>query len=277
MKAIIETLPVSKSATTTFEGKQLYLLTNKTTSFLTASNGNKFKVDLIDQLPVPVWADDKRSKAKLCKQAKINQKSRRSFYRSFYETQHGKAKNDNSLQNVPPSQESFELPLNNEDESDVGLDTKPSPLNKHNKQDVDAYSLDSKIFNILLIGISYNNFVRDQLVEDNDINHISMCVDLSGRPIEQSVARDTYRCFVLESSYPDVKVFTVNKCEDHMRICDNDTNPTNVNSNVGSSQFISLLNKKNGISMRYIWTPSVCKKHMLLIILVSILSEIWLE
>ena len=96
-----------------------------------------------------------------------------------------------------------------------------------------------------MIGLSYNNDVLNQYLNDPNISSIIECVDGTGRKIEQSVARDTYRCFELEKMYPDVKVFTVNKCEDMLRSCDNITDPYNINCNVCTNQFIKLLKLKS--------------------------------
>ena len=82
--------------------------------------------------------------------------------------------------------------------------------------------------NILLIGISYNKFVRNQYVNDSNISCISECKDENGRTIDKCVARDTYRCYILEQTYPIVKVFTVNRCTDVLRSCDNLNDPYNI-------------------------------------------------
>ena len=71
-----------------------------------------------------------------------------------------------------------------------------------------------------------------------------MCKDSNSRFIDQCVARDTYRCFVLEAIYPKVKVFTVNKCTDTLRLCDNNSDPYNINSDVCTNQFRGLIRSK---------------------------------
>ena len=119
--------------------------------------------------------------------------------------------------------------------------------NHDNNNQVTNYSntLSCRSCNILLIGLSYNSFVLNQLMNDSNIGNISECKDVSGRIIDQCVARDTYRCYVLEKTYDNVKVYTVNKCTDAVRTCDNDNDPFNINCDVGTNQFLKLVNKKS--------------------------------
>ena len=44
--------------------------------------------------------------------------------------------------------------------------------------------------------------------------------------------------------YSDVKVYTVNKCTDAVCTCDNKNDPYNINSDVGTNQFLKLICKK---------------------------------
>ena len=59
------------------------------------------------------------------------------------------------------------------------------------------------------------------------------------------MARDTFRCYMLEKTYSNVKVYTVNKCTDAMRMCDNDNDPFNISCDVGTHQFLKLIDKKS--------------------------------
>ena len=86
--------------------------------------------------------------------------------------------------------------------------------------------------------------LRNQFVNDFNISCITECRDMNGRIIESSVERDTYRCLILGKTYPTVKVFTVNKCEDHLRLYDNDNEPYNISKDVCTSQFIQLIRNK---------------------------------
>ena len=115
-----------------------------------------------------------------------------------------------------------------------------------NNNNVTKYTADlsCRLCNILLIGLSYNSYVLNQLMTDQTITNISECKDENGRTIDQCVARDTYRSYILEKTYPQVKVFTVNKCTDAVRSCDNDNDPYNINCDVGTNQFLKLLSKK---------------------------------
>ena len=82
-------------------------------------------------------------------------------------------------------------------------------------------------------------------MRDNEKSSITQCKDSNGRIIDQCVARDTYRCLALEDTYPKVKVFTVNKCTDTLRLCDNTSDPYNINSDVCTNQFRGLIRDKN--------------------------------
>ena len=92
-----------------------------------------------------------------------------------------------------------------------------------------SYSAVEKSCNILLIGLSYNRHLINQLLSDPNINHITQCVDVNGRSIDQCVARDTFRCFVLENMYPHLNIFTVNRCTDLVRSVDDDSNANTIN------------------------------------------------
>ena len=92
--------------------------------------------------------------------------------------------------------------------------------------------------------MSYNSNIRDQYLTDPNISSITECIDEKGRVIDQCVARDTYRCYALEETYPNVKVYTANKCTDFVRTVDNDKDPFNINSDVCTNQFMRLLIKK---------------------------------
>ena len=136
---------------------------------------------------------------------------------------------------------------NQEEESNNEIDYETTSDNKSiNNKNVTSYSSNppSRNTNILLIGLSYNTFIRNQYVNDSNVSCITKCRDLNGHLVESSVARDTYRCIVLEKTYPTVKVFTVNKCEDHLCQCDNDKDPFNINKDVCTSQFMHLIRSK---------------------------------
>ena len=125
-----------------------------------------------------------------------------------------------------------------------------SSNNNNNNQSSNYFSPEYN--NILLIGISYNRSIIEQLTTDPSISNISQCTDINGRVIDQCVARDTYRCYVLEATYPNTNIYTVNRCSDIMRLVDNETDPYNINSDVGTHQFLQLIEKKNGHLQRFI-------------------------
>ena len=81
-------------------------------------------------------------------------------------------------------------------------------------------------------------------MENPSITCISQCVDRNGKTAESSVARDTYRCYMTEKSFPNVKVYTVNKCMDIMCTCDNDNDPTNINCDVQTRHFHMTLKER---------------------------------
>ena len=68
---------------------------------------------------------------------------------------------------------------------------------------------------------------------------------MNGRRIDQCVARDTFRCYMIEKTYSNVKVYTINKCTDAMRMCDNDNDPFNISCDVGTHRFLKLIAKKS--------------------------------
>lgn len=117
---------------------------------------------------------------------------------------------------------------------------------KDEDKDTENYSTylsSSKPYNVLLIGLSYSEFVIDQYKKDPAITNITMCVDCNGRKIDPCIACDNYRCLVFEESYPSVTVYTVNKCMDALR-SNNETEGRNMNYNVGSNQFLKYLKNR---------------------------------
>ena len=131
--------------------------------------------------------------------------------------------------------------------NNVNDDSVDNSRNEHSNNNVNNYTTDTscRSYNILLIGLSYNSYVLNQLKNDIDVINISQCKDENGRIIDQCVARDTYRSYILEKTYPFAKVFTVNKCTDAVRSCDNENDPYNINCDVGTNQFLKLVSKKS--------------------------------
>ena len=217
---------VVNKAAVTFEGKPLYLLVDECLTLRTASNGNQFTIQLVDtkndgKLPVPVWYQDKRGPYKLGIQAKRNKNSRDKILQYAKDIGNG---------------------VNPDGTHEEGRNSSADNCNKNQSS---KYFPPKLVTNILLIGMSYNRSIIDQLFNDPSISNISECTDQNGRIIDQCVARDTYRCYILEATYPNVKIYTVNRCTDIVRLVDNDTDPYNINSDVGTSQFIKLLKKKH--------------------------------
>ena len=161
-------------------------------------------------------------------------------------------KNTNATSSIPSTSASndFEMVATDETSQSVcPLDREVSEEQSNNgitndssnKLSVYNNCLSFRTSNILLIGLSYNSYVLHQYLGDGGISSITQCKDSNGRFIDQCVARDTYRCFVLEAIYPKVKVFTVNKCTDTLRLCDNNSDPYNINSDVCTNQFRGLI------------------------------------
>ena len=50
--------------------------------------------------------------------------------------------------------------------------------------------------------------------------------------------------FCFGKTYPNVKVYTVNKCTDAVRSIDDDNDAYNINCDVGTNQFIKLMKRK---------------------------------
>ena len=144
------------------------MLTEEYKEYRVASNGGKFTVEMIDvgdeKLPLPVWSDDHRTHQEKKRQAKNNKKSRNNLYK-LAEKMRNKDKDDSN--------------------------NKESSNDKDNKDSNLSYSVVQKTCNILLIGLSYCRYLIDQLKNDSSVNHITQCVDINGRSIDQCVARDT--------------------------------------------------------------------------------------
>ena len=132
----------------------------------------------------------------------------------------------------------------NSPSGDTTHEKKGNDLTNLSKDNCNNYTTIIPICNILLVGLSYNRSIMEQFVNDDSFTNISMCVDDKGRQIETSVARDTYRCMMLEKAYSNVKVFTVNKCTDALRACENETDLNNISCDVCSRRFTSLLKTK---------------------------------
>ena len=264
----------NSSGTVTYDDMPIYLLLDECKEYRTASSGNKFIIRMIETehdglLPVPVWEKDNRSDEKLKNQAKRNKRSRETVYRlaaTHRERGSTPSTSNSTVQsnNVQPNESnsgdtvvtgnvgSVEQEANGNTngtrEMDNNSDSNMANENQteDNNNIVTKYTSDlsCRLSNILLIGLSYNSYVLNQLMTDHTITNISECKDENGRTIDQCVARDTYRSYILEKTYPHVKVFTVNKCTDAVRSCDNDNDPYNINCDVGTNQFVKLLSKK---------------------------------
>ena len=118
---------------------------------------------------------------------------------------------------------------------------KGKDTNNLSKDKCNNYTSIIPIYNSLLVCLSYNRSIMEQFVNDDSLTNISMCVDDKGRQIETSVARDTFRCMMLEIAYSNDKVFTVNKCTDAIRACENETDMNNISCDVCTRRYTSLL------------------------------------
>ena len=132
-------------------------------------------------------------------------------------------------------------------EGTTTLENNNNNSNDTNNNDVNPYLnfISSRSINVLLIGLSYNQDLLKQFLASSEIVSISQYTDSNGRIIDPCVARDTFRCYALEQMYSDVKVFTVNKCTDTLRLCDNDIDPFNISCDVGTHQFMKLIQNKS--------------------------------
>ena len=108
---------------------------------------------------------------------------------------------------------------------DEGEDSNKNNCSNNNNKNQSSNYFSPELTNILLIGISYNRTIVEQFTNDRCISNISQCTDVNGRVIDQCVARDTFRCYVLEATYPNTNIFTVNRCSDIMRLVDNEKDP----------------------------------------------------
>ena len=227
-----------------YDNEPIFMLEEECDEYRIATNGQRFKIKMITvgdrNLPVPIWENDKRKMSKLKIQASNNARSR-------------------NLVNVVAARKARTI-IKSKSPTIVERDDANAKGNRTIATDVtfndssninsnkssDYYStLDCRVSNILLIGLSYSSIIRDQYLGDCNIDSITQCKDYNGRVIDQCVARDTFRCYALEELYPNVKVFTVNKCQDTLRTCDNNSDPYNINCDVCTNQFIKLLKLKN--------------------------------
>ena len=93
--------------------------------------------------------------------------------------------------------------------------------------------------------MSYNRDIVKQYESDDRLRHILDCIDSqTGKEIDPAVARDTYRCYVMSKIYQQTVIYTVNKCEDKLRSCNNDVDPYNISYNVCNHRFPKVLRDK---------------------------------
>jgi len=241
-----------RGSTVTYNELPIYLIEEECKQYRTASNGNQFIIRMVpfrdnDMLPVPVWKNDKRSNKQLKKHAKSNLRSRHTV-KSAAQKLNSVATSTSSTSCA--TKESNIIQISSLAENTATDNSKISEIDNITKKKDSSYlyKRTCRSTNILLIGISYNKFVCNQYVNDSTISCMSECKDENGRTIDKCVARDTYRCFILEKTYPIVKVFTVNRCSNILRSCDNLNDPYNINTDVCTSQFMQLIYKKMEIS-----------------------------
>ena len=103
--------------------------------------------------------------------------------------------------------------------SKSSVDPSPSPINIETNSPIDC--------NVLLIGLCYNKSVIKQM-EQKKLTSILECTDMEGKPLEQSVVRDTWRCHEIGKTYHGAVITTCNILEDRMR---EEMNSTNINAN----------------------------------------------
>ena len=162
------------------------------------------------------------------------------------------------------AQKSKGTTVSTDDDINTITDTKLND-NSHSKSQVDEYTNDIPKLNILLIGLSYNRDIVKQFENNGDIHHISECIDVeTGKQIEAAVARDTYRSYVMSKMYEMVKIYTVNKCEDKVRSCNNDKDPYIISLNVCNCKFSKLsMTKKWSFNEIYVDTFRMQKLYVM--------------
>ena len=168
----------------------------------------------------------------ILKQARKNYHSREKHFAKKYVNKPASDESDEEIGSSSPAGDSTSEPI---------------VMNEsiNNKKKVGLYPYTSKSCNILLIGLSYHRDIVSQVTNDKIKLNMTMCVDHKGRGYNQCVIRDTFGCFALEQSYPNVCVHTVNKCTDSIRTCDNTMDPTNINCDVTSRFLIPILKQKS--------------------------------
>ena len=140
---------------------------------------------------------------------------------------------------------------NTQQDSSTHITTLDNSKNDHavhvdsNSNNVDNSSdyNENEYCNILLIGIGFNRKLLSQLVsKSGEQINISTCTDENGIRISEAVARDMFRAAMIEEDYYH-KVFTVHKCNDHMRNEANE-NDTNLTCDCNTRHFIKNVKKK---------------------------------
>ena len=118
--------------------------------------------------------------------------------------------------------------------------------NLHSNSKLNHYTISIPKLDILLIGMSYNRDIVKQYQNDDKLLHIADCIDSqTGKKIDPAVARDTYRCHVFKEMFKTSEIYTVNKCEDKLRSCNNEEDQFNISYNVCNRKFPQMLKDKN--------------------------------
>ena len=100
---------------------------------------------------------------------------------------------------------------------------------------------DSGPSNVLLIGLSFNRSIMDQM-KSNGLQSLTDCKDNKGKALEQSVLRDTWRCSQIEAQFPKSKVYTCSILQDSIREIDDSTN---LNCSCNSTTFVKQIMSRN--------------------------------
>ena len=102
-----------------------------------------------------------------------------------------------------------------------------------------------------MIGIGYNRRLIAQLTQGDTFNAIKQCVDSAGYQISSNVARDTMRCFAIETLFPSTLVHSVTTCTDNVRL-NIDPLITEMNTNINNRHFLEDM-ERNEWSFTHIY------------------------
>ena len=196
--------------------------------------------------PIRVYSDSNKTDNQLALQARKNyngkEKKKKKYAERYAEKKKKLAEANNSAA-VSISSETIEPSLKTQSAEHCGndLDSKSNdelstmPILEAQKP------IQCSPSKILLIGLSFNRSIMNQMKEKK-FESLVQCTDMKGKPLEQSVLRDTWRCSQIEEQYAKSNVYTCNILQDSIRDIDDNTN---MNTSCSSNSFVKQILLRN--------------------------------